>query len=1265
MTLPSPFHFDDDTVWMAFEGTDSHLVITDPAGIIQYANKAFLSFTGYTFEEVKHKPMSIIKSGSHDKAFYRNFWQTILAKKTYVAIFQNRKKNGENYFIKETVIPMINKEGGIRGFFSSSKDITSEVLLQRQLEIDNAFTKNVLQTIRSLVVGIDPSGKIILFNKMCEELTGYCFGKIKGRHFSVLFDKEEQDGFVHYFNELISENKVKSSFVNKLIRKDGTFLLISWSNIGIRDQAGTLLYIVATGLDISENDRIQKEIVDVNQNLQQLVEKRTSDLRLKNEELSRNKLFLEKVNEAFPALIYMMDIPTGKITFLNNKIPDSIAHIFSLEVPITAEILASTIHPEDFKKATDYLSKYNSKYISDFNEIEFRLKSRNGEYIWVLSKTSTYEFDHQNNLPLKRLGFLFDINQRKQSELRAKENKQMFSSILDNASALIVKFKIAENRQISFMNRFATDLTGYHEADFISGEKIWADLIVPGYIESLNKSIQEAVENKSTYSIQYPIITKAKQERWVEEKGKGVFDETGELNYIEGFVQDITEKKNNEDKLRRSEERLAEAHRIAHIGTWQWDLVTNELYWSDEIYVIFGLDKSLFSPSYPLFLERIAPEDRKFVEDAVAFSIAENQPYDIEHRIVLSDNSIRHVREWGKNYYSEDGKPIRMAGTVQDITDQKLLQKKYNAAYLTLENSINAVFNADPKGNVTYANQAAAKFWGYDSPDKMILEKPNVRDYWYEIGNSGGKEILSSIMEKGYYVSVEGLAVKRKDGTLVHTLVSGSALKDERNRIVGYIGVFFDITEKINIEKDLKRYDEQLRFVFSNIDEIVFAVDTTDGRVLDGKSIFLSETTERITGIKSEAFMNDQGLWFSLIHPDDWRGITESTNRMINERIPVTRMYRLRKGDSDIYIWIEEKIIPYYNSEEILIAYYGTARDVTERINSEKAVKESEEKYRSLFENALVGMFRVDFNTEIIFEANSIFMDMFGYQPNDFARSEFKVSDHFICKDNFDSIKKKLSDDILLRNHIAPLKDTDGKEFWGELSVYYDKSKGKMEGVVIDITTRLQHEKKLQENIDEKETLLKELHHRVKNNLQIVSGLIELQIGNAKSSEISAPLHESRDRIMAIALVHEKMYQSVNINDIDFAEYLRDLVHSICLLHQFDRIKTTLELKTFKVEIDKAIPLGLIAHEVFSNCFKHAFRKKKNGTITVTMKKKSGMSAGMMLSFEDDGDGFDVRQAKNSNSLGWKLIHSLAKQAKVKISISSKADSGSRIEILI
>lgn len=720
-----------------------------------------------------------------------------------------------------------------------------------------------------------------------------------------------------------------------------------------------------------------------------------------------------------------------------------------------------------------------------------------------------------------------------------------------------------------------------------------------------------------------------------------------------------TRENKDAEALRKSEKRLNEAQQIAHIGNWEWDILSGELYWSEEIFRIFGQSQKKFKASYEAFLQTIHPEDRPLVEDKVARALNRQEKYNIVHRIVLPDGKTRYVREIGHAIFREKNTPVRMIGTVQDITEQVLLEQKYKEAHQVLENSVNAIVHTDLQGKIIYANPASAVLWGYDSTSVMLAEKPVISDYWHKDSFELALKIHEVLKANDRYTGQEKLKAVKKNKTLFYPTINAAVTRDLSGRKTGYIGIFNDATAQILAEEQIRKYDSHLRFILSSIDVIIYSVSFEDAIPVFPVINYVSDAFEKQLGIEAEEFREK---WMELVHPDDLGKLIESTTNAFHSGQRTTRSFRVYSRVEQAYLWFEDRFYPVLDNKGKVKGFYGSTRDISERTRYEEELLKSKKTYKSLYENALVGIFRTDVKTKRPVTANDTCCRLFGYDSQEEFLSKFIATEHYVDIKERDDNFHQLFRDGQINDSIIHFRKANGDHFWGQFSVKLIPETTEIEGVVIDVTEQVNYERQLRASLQEKELLLKEVHHRVKNNLQVISGLLQIQADKYNNSEVSSPLLESMARIRSIASAHEHLYQSENLAEIDFTGYLNKLAVSVMELATEKKIDIRFSGNKLTLDIEKAIPLGMIFNELVSNSIKHGFKGQESGTIDVKIEKDKDV---IVMSIDDDGQGFENNFSAEEETLGWKLVKALARQVKGNIQMFSSPGFGATAIISI
>lgn len=1345
---------------IAVHQCDDFVIITDANALIVYANPSFENYTGYKLRNIRGKNISIVKSGLHNDTFYKKLWSDLKKGKPVSKVFINKKKNGELHYEFKTITPIRNAQNKVEYFLSTSKDYTSEFNLRREIIHQHRFIESVVKHTDALIVGLNRKGEIVLFNESCERLTGYRFSDVKGKNiFDLFITGTAKQEIRDIFDKILLKDKKYKKYEAIWTTKNRKELLIRWSNTIFDETNSNGLSVLSTGINITKEKEAENKLIALNASLDEKVKIRTKEVSSLNKHVLLKDNILHKINTSLPAVIYYLNIKTKKLILVNNRVNDSIILPFEKDIEI------------GFKEFSSHLSTPQAK---EFTLNSFLHESSNKEYVLTLN-TETFFLQHKavvfendkTGKPLIYLGVLTDISYLKTIQNRLEETQ-----------------KIAH--------------IGTWERNLITNEMYWSDEIynifeidrvleTPTYSHFFNvihsddktlfeDTISHCIKHNTAYEIVYRLETRPGRVKFVIEKGNCYYDKNGIATRIIGTVRDISETEYNK-------KRLEEVQKLAQIGIWEYNVITKELLISELMYSIYDVKSEKKKITLDYIMNQIHPEDKEHVVKVPQEAALNKENYMTEFRIFTDSGNTRHVVGRGFAEYNSNGDVIKLIGSIQDITKDMVLRNKLLNYDTTFENSISAIFTAGINGNIEYANAAAVRMWGYDSREEMLKDRPMVFQYWAEEERAIVMSCFESLLKQGTCKSSRPYKGIQKDNTFIFIDFNAIVVKDHSGLPIALTASFMDVTDELKIKREVEDHDKKLNLLLGNIDEVVYGLEVSNNDCLSRNVFFLSGKAEEIMGFSHQDLLLDKEIWFNQLHPDDIQLLVDSTFKAVSEKTSVNRVHRMFHKKTQKLIWIEDKLTPEFNEKGEVVMFYGSARDVTDRILKENLLKESEEKYRllsdnnqdlitlrdisgkvlfisnsvekvlgytvkeyseinpvdivhpddlnklksllfgspmerkekgvyearlkhkngkyfwmntisspvfdqngdvkhiigstrditakktlelslieseekyrSIYENALVGIFRIQIENQKPIDANSVCIKLFGYDSKDDFLENFNAAESYADSVEGSSIIKKVNVGLTIKNQEVLFKKKNGTMFWGNTSIKLLPGENIMEGVVVDVTLSKIYEAKLKQSLEEKDTLLKEVHHRVKNNLQIITSLLKLQLQKTEHPVLKEALTESRERIKSIALIHEKLYLGNDISVINFSEYLETLAKSVNRLHKDKNVSLVLGLDDFETNIDIAIPLALICHEIISNSYKHAFKNSNNGLLSVSLKKEDYKTC---IHISDNGSGFEIDTIDETKSLGWRLINNLSKQAKAIISIKSISGEGS------
>lgn len=502
-----------------------------------------------------------------------------------------------------------------------------------------------------------------------------------------------------------------------------------------------------------------------------------------------------------------------------------------------------------------------------------------------------------------------------------------------------------------------------------------------------------------------------------------------------------------------------------------------------------------------------------------------------------------------------------------------------------------------------------------------------------------------------------------------------TARGDSRDR---FCVIFEDITERKRAEEALRRERDFAESVIGTAQAIILILDTK------GHIVYINPYMEEISGYNLDEVKGKD--WFETFLPshiqDSVRSLFQKAIGDIQTRGNVSAIIT-KDGRERLIEWYDKTLKNADGSIEGLLAI---GQDVTDRKRVEEALRESEEKFRSLVEHSLEGICILDLQGTILFANNAAartieaddcagligrnVMEFIAPESREDVVNDFiQVSqghDAYLAQYNaisakgnkfyVESIGKVISyegktADLISIRDITERKRAEEalKNFNEELEMRIRERTAELEHTNIlledEVIKRTRAEESVRKSLNERELLLREVHHRVGNNLQIMLSLIRLQSQNMKDPGLLDNLGEFQNRIRAMAHVHERMYRAEDISRIDLSELCAFLGKSLFKSYKVDprHIRLNVEMKDLQVGIDYAIPISLIINELVSNAIKHAFPQGTSGEITIGGRREADT---LVLSVRDTGIGIpeDLDWMRSTQSLGHRLVVSLVEQ---------------------
>lgn len=402
---------------------------------------------------------------------------------------------------------------------------------------------------------------------------------------------------------------------------------------------------------------------------------------------------------------------------------------------------------------------------------------------------------------------------------RAEEEQKLIEARLNEAQriARVGSWELDLPSNTLFWTDEIFNLFELDKNKFGASYEAFLNAIHPDDREAVNNAYTKSLNDRAPYTIIHRLLMPDGRIKWVEERCNTDFDEDGTPLISRGTVQDITERKRAEELLRINETWLNQTQRIANVGSWDLDIPSRYLKWSDETSRIFGRNPHEYGSDYDMFLDAVHPADRERVDQAYHDSVANHTAYDIVHRIVRPDGAVRWLHELGETLYDDNGNALRTIGSVQDITERKLIDEQLQAntqvISAVLDTTPVMIAYLDPELNFVRVNAAYAA--ADNKPPEYFVGKNHFDLY----PNEENEAIFRSVVKTGESYSVSARPFEYEHNPergVSHWDWTLTPIKDD-NKVIGLVLSLLNVTERIEAletirsnEKDLQQLNQTL-----------------------------------------------------------------------------------------------------------------------------------------------------------------------------------------------------------------------------------------------------------------------------------------------------------------------------------------------------------------------------------------------------------------------------------------------------------------------
>ena len=956
----------------------------------------------------------------------------------------------------------------------------------------------------------------------------------------------------------------------------------------------------------------QNEFIGGVCNLADITDKIAKDEQQKQDE-GRYKILVENLN----AVVWETKFGTETFSFISPKAVDLLG--FPKKDWLKEGFWQSRIYGEDRERVISY-ERQKAPDAENY-QLEYRLVHKNGDIIWV---QDVVEVVKEDGKPSLLRGLMLDITDKKNARLKLRESESRYRQMINEAPYSITIYN--RDGLLIAANSKSEDYWMINLDEYIGSFNIFSNKI---FTKKSHKEVIEKAFNGEIGEIETEIpLEHANESRTYRIKYYPLFDSSGELDNVVYFTEDITKYQEVDKKIKREEslkqgvlDALDEAILVVDEKGIILSVNRNlKVYVKKQPYTGLEVGLSVFD-----FMDLFG--DGEYLKKGLQ-SILDQDTKSLDHEMKLADGKWYNMRATRLN------EPFGAVIALQNINTRKEIE-------MALEKSLRkyrSIYNKAPvmmhSSNERLEIISVSDFW----LEKMEYERNEViGKFPYDFMEEQDKSIVHANLEKlhkeGFIRNVE-YQFKKKSGEVMDVLLSAVAEYDEDGNFERSITGMLDVTDLKKTERQLQESQSKLLEAqrISKIANYEYEVVTGDFKP--------SEEMISMMGFSSD--QRHVSVIEKLVHPEDLSEFMEKMDRCIRESRDFFHIYRIQHLLTGKTKWISGRGKMIKDAKGNVVQMIGTVQDISEQKNAEQKIRRLSDRILLATEIASLGVWEYDRDTDEVFwedQMYAIFPMIDSPLTLDTLSAYFVEEDKSIVEKSLSMVRQGIN---FLESDFRIRIDEEEKylrAFTRILRDHNSKIKG-MVGVIYDITADKKLQTQLESSLEEKNILIKEVHHRVKNNMQLISSILALKSYDLVDSKSKEIFNEVNDRIKAMSVIHDKLYTFYNVSEIDIGEYLEHIAQELQILQGSPTIRIIVESEQVILDVEKALLIGLMVSEMVGNALKHGFEIGQEGVISILFSKPENF----LLRVLNDGKKMENGVLESSSGLGVSLVKTFVKQ---------------------